>query len=109
MIFLHGFGSSLQTWEDWARYLDADHRVIRYDLPGFGLTGADPSGDYTDRRSIEVLIALMDRLGVSRASIVGNSMGGRIAWTLAALNPELIDKLVPISSPPFASPGQEMA
>jgi pimeloyl-ACP methyl ester carboxylesterase len=46
----------------------------------------------------------MDRLGVSRASIVGNSMGGRIAWTLAALNPERIDKLVPIS---FASPGQE--
>ena len=39
MIFLHGFGSSLQTWEDWARDLEADHRVIRYDLPGFGLTG----------------------------------------------------------------------
>ena len=48
VIFLHGFGSSLQTWDDWARDLEADHRVIRYDLPGFGLTGPDPSGDYTD-------------------------------------------------------------
>jgi hypothetical protein len=37
LIFLHGFGSSLQTWDDWARDLDKDHRVIRYDLPGFGL------------------------------------------------------------------------
>ncbi len=47
VILLHGFGASLQTWEDWARDLERDHRVIRYDMPGFGLTGADPSGDYT--------------------------------------------------------------
>ena len=87
VIFLHGFGSSLQTWEDWARDLESDHRVIRYDMPGFGLTGADPSKDYTDGRSIAVLMALMDRLGLARASVVGNSMGGRIAWRFAALNP----------------------
>jgi hypothetical protein len=63
VILLHGFGSSLQTWEDWAHDLERDHRVIRYDMPGFGLTGPDPSGDYSDQRSIAVLIALMDRLG----------------------------------------------
>jgi pimeloyl-ACP methyl ester carboxylesterase len=104
---LHGFGSSLQTWDDWAHNLEADHRVIRYDLPGFGLTGADPTGDYSDRRSIAVLLALMDLLGVQRASVVGNSMGGRIAWTFAALNPNRIDKLVLISPDGFASPGLE--
>jgi pimeloyl-ACP methyl ester carboxylesterase len=107
LIFLHGFGSSLQTWDDWAHNLEADHRVIRYDLPGFGLTGADPTGDYSDRRSIAVLLALMDLLGVRRASVVGNSMGGRIAWTFAALNPNRIDKLVLISPDGFASPGLE--
>ena len=105
VILLHGFGASLQTWEDWARDLERDHRVIRYDMPGFGLTGADPSGDYTDARSIAVLLALMDRLGVARASVVGNSMGGRIAWTFAALHPERVDKLVLISPDGFASPG----
>ena len=94
VIFLHGFGSSLQTWEDWARDLEPDHRVIRYDIPGFGLTGPDPSGDYTDGRSIAVLIALMDRLGVARTSVVGNSMGGRIAWIFAALNPERTDAIL---------------
>lgn len=67
VILLHGFGASLQTWEDWAWDLEKDHRVIRYDMPGFGLTGADPSGDYTDARSIAVLLALMDQLGVARA------------------------------------------
>ena len=105
LIFLHGFGSSLQTWDDWAHDLEADHRVIRYDLPGFGLTGADPTGDYSDRRSIAVLLALMDRLGVLRASVIGNSMGGRIAWTFAALNANRTDKLVLISPDGFASPG----
>jgi len=107
VILLHGFGASLQTWEDWARDLERDHRVIRYDLPGFGLTGADPSGDYTDARSIAVLLALMDRLGVARASVVGNSMGGRIAWTFAALHPERTGKLVLVSPDGFASPGLE--
>ena len=105
LIFLHGFGSSLQTWDDWARDLESDHRVIRYDLPGFGLTGADPTGDYSDRRSIAVLLALMDQLGVTRATIVGNSMGGRIAWTFAALKPKRTDKLVLVSPDGFASPG----
>ena len=107
VILLHGFGASLQTWEDWARDLERDHRVIRYDMPGFGLTGADPSGDYTDARSIVVLLALLDRVGVTRASVVGNSMGGRIAWTFAALHPERMDKLVLVSPDGFASPGLE--
>ena len=107
LVLLHGFGSSLQTWDDWARNLEADHRVIRYDLPGFGLTGADPAADYSDRRGIAVLLALLDRLGVARASVVGNSMGGRIAWTFAAQNPSRTDKLVLISPDGFASPGLE--
>ena len=38
VILLHGFGSSLETWEPWARALSAHYRVIRFDLPGFGLT-----------------------------------------------------------------------
>ena len=107
VILLHGFGSSLQTWDEWALDLERDHRVLRYDLPGFGLTGADPSGDYTDARGIAIAVALMDQLGLARASIVGNSMGGRIAWTFAALHPERTEKLVLISPDGFASSGTE--
>ncbi len=105
VVLLHGFGSSLQTWDAWAAALERDHRVIRYDLPGFGLTGADPAGEYTDERSIAILLGLLDRLGVVRASIVGNSMGGRIAWRFAAAHPERLNKLVLISPDGFASPG----
>jgi pimeloyl-ACP methyl ester carboxylesterase len=107
VILLHGFGSSLHTWENWAGPLSADHRVIRFDLPGSGLSLPDPTGDYTDARSIAVLMALMDKLGVAKATVVGNSIGGRIAWTFAAEHPERIDKLVLISPDGFASPGFE--
>lgn len=107
VIFLHGFGSSLHTWEAWAQALRDDHRVVRFDLPGSGLSTADPAGDYTDTRALEVLAALMDRLGIARASLVGNSIGGRIAWTFAALRPERVAKLVLVSPDGFASAGFE--
>jgi pimeloyl-ACP methyl ester carboxylesterase len=107
VILLHGFGSSLQTWDDWAATLSATHRVIRYDLPGFGLTGADPSGQYSVARGVAVLAALMDQLGVAKASLVGNSMGGMLAWQFAAAWPARVEKLVLVSPDGFASPGFE--
>ncbi len=107
IIMIHGFGSSLQTWEPWARLLDPKFRVIRFDLPGSGLSSPDPRGDYTDARTIQILLALMDRLGIARASLIGNSIGGRIAWTFAADHPDRVDKLVLISPDGFASPGFE--
>lgn len=107
VILLHGFGASLHTWEAWAQVLAADHRVIRFDLPGSGLSEPDPAGDYRDARTMDLLIALMDHLGVARASFVGNSIGGRIAWRFAAAHPERVDKLVLVSPDGFASPGFE--
>jgi len=105
VILLHGFGSSLETWDAWTKVLSSDFRVVRFDLPGSGLTGPDPTGEYSDARCVQILIALMNRLGVERASFVGNSIGGRIAWTFAALQPDRVDKLVLISPDGFASPG----
>jgi pimeloyl-ACP methyl ester carboxylesterase len=105
VILLHGFGSSLQTWDAWATMLETHFRVIRFDLPGFGLTGADPTGDYTDARTVRILASLMDALALSRASLVGNSLGGKIAWQFAADYPDRVDKLVLVSPDGFASPG----
>ncbi len=107
VIMIHGFGGSLHSWEPWAQALSVDHRVIRFDLPGSGLSAPDPSGNYTDTRSMHLLIALMDRLGIARASIVGHSIGGRIAWTFAATHPERVDKLVLVAPDGFASAGFE--
>ncbi|MBU0832671.1 MAG: alpha/beta hydrolase, partial [Alphaproteobacteria bacterium] len=105
IVMLHGFGASLDTWEDWAQALSTRYRVIRFDLPGFGLTGPDPTGDYTDARSMKILGDLMDQLDVARASLIGNSLGGRIAWNFAALHPDRVINLVLVSPDGFASPG----
>jgi pimeloyl-ACP methyl ester carboxylesterase len=105
VILLHGFCASLDTWEAWAQTLSAHYRVIRFDLPGFGLTGPDPTGDYSDAREMKILADLMDGLGVARASLVGNSMGGRIVWNFTASHPERVNRLVLISPDGFASPG----
>ncbi|MDP3406478.1 MAG: alpha/beta fold hydrolase [Brevundimonas sp.] len=107
VILLHGFGASLHTWEPWAEVLEDDLRVIRLDLPGAGLSPPDPVGDYTDSRVTALLLALMDLLGVERASLVGNSVGGRLAWTLAAEHPDRVERLVLIAPDGFASPGFE--
>ncbi len=105
VLLLHGFGSSLHTWDQWAALLEADRRVIRLDLPGFGLTGADPTGDYSDLRAVALLDGLMERLGVAQADVVGSSMGGRIAWRFAAERPARVRRLVLMAPDGFASAG----
>ncbi len=105
IILVHGFGSSLDTWEPWAKALSAQYRVVRFDLPGFGLNGPDPTGDYSDARSMRILVGLMDQLGIARASLIGNSLGGRIAWNFAARHPDRVARLVLVSPDGFASPG----
>jgi pimeloyl-ACP methyl ester carboxylesterase len=105
LILLHGFGASLETWEPWAERLSSRYRVIRFDIPGFGLTGPDPTGDYTDARGVRIIEALMDRLGLKTATIIGNSLGGKLAWMFAAAHQERTARLVLISPDGFASPG----
>ena len=107
VLMLHGFGGSLHSFEPWAEGLAATHRVIRIDLPGAGLTGADPSGDYSDERGIELLAALLTQRGVARATVLGHSMGGRLAWRFAEAQPARVHKLVLVAPDGFASPGFE--
>lgn len=105
IVLLHGIGSSLHTFDAWTAALEGEYRVIRFDLPGAGLSGPDPSGVYTDDRSAEVLLALLDHLQIGRATLAGNSIGGRLAWRFAAAHPDRVERLVLIAPDGFASPG----
>ena len=105
LLMLHGFGASLHTWEPWAVALSEHYRVIRIDLPGSGLSPPDPSGVYTDARSMQILLAWLDQLGVARVTLVGHSIGGRIAWGMAARHPGRVARLVLLAPDGFASPG----
>jgi pimeloyl-ACP methyl ester carboxylesterase len=94
LLLLHGFGSSLQAWDDWSLKLEQKYRVIRLDLPGFGLTGASPANDYSEEKDLAILTHFADKLGLEKFSVVGHSMGGKMAWSLAASQPERVQALV---------------
>ncbi len=94
IVLLHGTSASLHTWDGWTDALKGQHRVIRMDLPGFGLTGPMPDGNYRLTRYSEFVIALMDRLGVQKAVLAGNSFGGNLAWKVAVDHPQRVSKLV---------------
>ncbi|MEO1191033.1 MAG: alpha/beta fold hydrolase [Pseudomonadota bacterium] len=105
VVMIHGFGSSLHTWEGWAQGLSQSYRVISLDLPGSGLSPPDAQNDYRDQRVIGLLLQLLDAKGIETASLVGNSIGGRIAWRTAAAHPERVTSLVLVAPDGFASPG----
>lgn len=107
VILLHGFASSLHTWEGWAQSMAPEFRAIRIDLPGSGLSPPDPTGSYSDERSVALLKALMDERRIERADFIGNSIGGRIAWRFAAAHPDRVRRLVLVSPDGFASAGFE--
>lgn len=94
LLLLHGFGSSLQTWDLWASKLETNYRVIRLDLPGFGLTGPSPLHDYSESSDLATLTHFVDKLGISSFSVIGHSMGGKMAWSLAAAKPDRVKALV---------------
>jgi pimeloyl-ACP methyl ester carboxylesterase len=102
VLLLHGTSSSLHTWEGWSSTLRGTRRVISVDLPGFGLTGPDPRDDYRMERYTRFVTALLDSLRVTRVDIAGNSLGGEIAWNVAARHPTRVRKLVLVDPSGFA-------
>jgi hypothetical protein len=64
IVLVHGTAASLHTWEGWARELKTTRRVIRFDLPGFGLTGPNAANDYSMEVYVRFVTVLLDKLGV---------------------------------------------
>ena len=106
VVLLHGLGatnaSMLPTMWDLAR----DHRVISPDLPGFG-ESQKPVRSYNAAFYARWLHDLLQRLGVERAHIVGNSMGGRVAIEAGLRFPERVDRLVLLAPAPAFIRGRE--
>ena len=95
IVLLHGTSASLHTWDGWVDELAAERRVIRFDLPGFGLTGPTPDGDYRIERYVEFVAAMLDALGIERCVLAGNSFGGTVAWQATlTLPPGRVQQLV---------------
>lgn len=111
ILLIHGTSASLHTWDGWADALTKNRRVIRFDLPGFGLTGPDPKDNYKIEHYVEVAIAVLDELKVEKAVLAGNSLGGYVAWASAVLHPTRVSKLVLVdaSGYPFKAESMPLA
>ncbi|MAD96527.1 MAG: alpha/beta hydrolase [Flavobacteriaceae bacterium] len=94
IVLIHGTASSLHTWDDWTRELTSKYRVIRMDLPAFGLTGPNKTGDYTIQSYVHFLNRFVQEVKLDSFHLAGSSLGGNIAWNFTANHPDKVEKLI---------------
>jgi pimeloyl-ACP methyl ester carboxylesterase len=97
IVLLHANFASLLGWNPWVEALQDKYRVIRFDMTSHGLTGPDPSGDYTMPRTIEIAEKFIDAMNLDKFTIAGTSMGGTVAIHYTSRHPERINNLILLS------------
>ena len=99
LVLIHGFASSTLVWSKvFLRLASAGFRVIAIDMLGFGYSGKPRNGEYTIAGQAGILVGLLDRLKIQRATLVGSSYGGAVAVTCALDYPQRVSKLVLIGT-----------
>ncbi len=99
LILIHGFASSTLVWSKvFLPLAEAGFRVIALDMLGFGYSGKPRKAEYTIGGQAKLVISLLERLGIRRATLVGSSYGGAVAATCALDYPQRIDRLVLIGT-----------
>ncbi len=101
LLLLHGAFSSLHTFDDWTSKLTSQFRVIRIDLPGFGLTGKLNSGKYEIAYVVKFIKTFLEVVKVDQFYLVGSSLGGWISWEMALAYPDKVKKLILIDAAGF--------
>ena len=98
IILIHGTASSLHTYDRWTFELIKNHRVVRMDLPGYGLTGPFPNRDYSYNNYVAFLKNFLESIAVKKCILAGNSLGGNIAWRFTIENSDMVTKLIIIDA-----------
>jgi pimeloyl-ACP methyl ester carboxylesterase len=95
LVLIHGFASSTLVWSKvFLNLAQAGFRVIAVDMLGYGYSGKPRNGEYTIAGQANLLMRLLDHLGVRRATLVGSSYGGAVAATCALDHAQRVEKLV---------------
>jgi pimeloyl-ACP methyl ester carboxylesterase len=104
LLCLHGAFSSLHTFNNWSKLLSDQYRIVRFDLPGFGLTGPNADNDYSIQNYQNYVDGVLNMLNIEQCTLVGSSLGGWVAWEYALSRPQRIKKLILIDSAGFLEP-----
>ncbi len=97
VVLFHANFSNLIDWDPWVDALKDRYRVIRVDMTSHGLTGPDPTGDYTLPRTLALTEKFIDALGIEKATLGGTSLGGTVAIHYTAAHPERVERLILLS------------
>lgn len=101
LVLIHGLGASSYTWRGLAPLAAEGWDVIAPDVPGMGRSASPEDFEYSFKGFSRWLLALLDELGIERAALAGNSMGGVISLLTALENPERVEKLALIGTPVY--------
>lgn len=92
VVLIHGFASSLETWDALIPELSKTHRVIAMDLKGFGWTDR-PEGDYSPKAEARLVLRLLESRGIEKAAFVAHSWGSSVTLELALAAPERVSRI----------------
>jgi pimeloyl-ACP methyl ester carboxylesterase len=108
VVLIHGFAETGDMWSPMAAELAKDHTIVVPDLRGMGRS-SHPAGGYDKRTQAGDIRAVLDKLGIDRADIVGHDIGVMVAYAYAARYPDKTRRLVVIDSPiPGVPPWDEI-
>ncbi|MCX2711215.1 3-oxoadipate enol-lactonase [Mycolicibacterium sp. J2] len=105
VVLSNSLGSDHRMWDAQVAELERHFTVVRYDTRGHGQSPV-PAGPYSIDDLTDDLVALLDRLGIARAHVVGLSLGGMTAMRLAARNPDRVDRMVLLCTAAQLPPAQ---
>jgi pimeloyl-ACP methyl ester carboxylesterase len=97
VVLIHANFSNLIGWDPWVEALKDSYRVVRMDMTSHGLTGPDPTGDYSQERTQDLIVKFIEAMDLDTFSIGGTSMGGTMAIHYTHQFPERIDNLILLS------------
>lgn len=104
LVLIHGFGDNFGTWDGWIKPLASRYRLIRLDLPGHGLTQSAPDTQIDAGAFADVVAKTATLAGGKRFVVVGNSLGGAVAWQTAVRHPRLVSALVLVDAAGWQHP-----
>jgi pimeloyl-ACP methyl ester carboxylesterase len=98
IVLLHGTSASLHTYDAWVNVLKNERRVVRMDLPAFGLTGPFPDHNYSIEKYVDFIYHFLLAKGITKCILGGNSLGGQIAYRFTIAHPLMVGKLILIDA-----------
>lgn len=100
IVMIHGFGGHTYSYRHQIVDLAQDYRCVAIDLKGFGYSERPEGGDYSLTEQARLVLGAMDALGIGKATLIGQSMGGEVVMRAAQMAPERVERLILAASVP---------